>query len=351
LMRMQPEDLQTAGTINPETRSPEFSTTKPNFVDVAPLGSVENQGVAVNVEASQLSRALTLTEMRVKDGLDTDVDALCNCLLGRSDLAFINVGYQVKFLTGTAPDNTTGGSTSTGTGSPRSAELERLWAQLDTITEELGTTSTLREFSEEYREVSAKIAALEQEFYSESELGAPVSAATFAPSASTISNRVEYFLADLYAALDTPHQELEKAIRGGFLPITSREEALGEPGATPPRSPLSPPFSAIGRAQGGDPAALALQGSQALNGMAEAWQEFGESLQKNPKRAALEGEIERLEKNILDLNAEELRLDQGNNIQGIPDPSERLRTLRENRTKLERDLANVKGRLNKLNNG
>ena len=103
--RLQPEDLQTAAVINPETGAPEYVNTGTNFVDTAPLGSPEQQGVPVSVEATQLSRALTLAEMTVR------MDAYypnenCPCLLGRSDLAFINVGYQVKTLGQSSPDKT-----------------------------------------------------------------------------------------------------------------------------------------------------------------------------------------------------------------------------------------------------
>jgi hypothetical protein len=89
-------DLQTAAALNPETGAPEFVETEQNYVDVAPLGSPEQKGTHVNVEASQLSRALTLTEMAIRDDLSNSES--CGCLMNRADLAFINTGYQVKVL-------------------------------------------------------------------------------------------------------------------------------------------------------------------------------------------------------------------------------------------------------------
>lgn len=99
---MQPDDLQTAAVQTPEKKY-EFVKVGEGFVDSAPLGSSEQQGVQASVEAGQLSRALTLAEMTVKgDALSVDED--CACMTGRADLAFINVGYQVKTINAANPD-------------------------------------------------------------------------------------------------------------------------------------------------------------------------------------------------------------------------------------------------------
>lgn len=345
---LQPEDLQTAGTISPETGLPEFVPTQTNFVDSAPLSSIENNGTTVNVEATQLSRALTLAEMRIKDGSPSEFKA-CPCLTGRSDLAFINTGYQVKTLTGTADDNTTLRPTLTGTGSNLQTEINVISARLDN---EILTPA-------EREALGLQKFRLESTLF-KVESGDEVSTAAYTVPSQEMSAKVDLFLANLYAALDEPHQQFEKEIRGGYLPSTSRAAALGEPGVGPPQSPLSPPFSAIGRASGGDPEALALQGSQALNGIVEAWQDFGNNLQKNPKRAALESEIRQLEKKLADLGVEEERLTErnpetgalvpDNNIESFPSTSSRVNSLRSERERLEKQLSNVKGKLNLLNN-
>jgi hypothetical protein len=97
--KLQPEDLQTAGIINPDSK-PTFVTGKENYINVAPLHSPQQEGVPVNVEASQLSRALTLAEMG-DPGENAKIEA-CDCLMGRPDLAFINMGYSLKVLAATA---------------------------------------------------------------------------------------------------------------------------------------------------------------------------------------------------------------------------------------------------------
>ncbi len=101
LIDMQPEELQTAGIITPDKKV-EFTTVGETFVDAAPLGSPEQSGVFNSVEAGQLSRALTLAEMTIRD--HSAVDDTCVCVSGRADLAFINVGYQLKTVNAASQD-------------------------------------------------------------------------------------------------------------------------------------------------------------------------------------------------------------------------------------------------------
>ena len=314
ISRLAPEDLQTAATLNPETKEPEFDTTGTNFIDVAPLNSPQNKGIAANVEASQLSNGLTLAEMRPTD--EAASESVCSCLMGRSDLAFINVGYQVQFLTGTAPDDSDQATAPEGTGNNRTGTL------------------TVGGFIED--------------------LGGPVASEVYAPNADVVQSRVEQFLADLYTALDTPHQEFEKGLRGGFFKLPTREAALN-PEPAPPKQPLSPPFSAIGRAQGGDPEALALQGNAAVEGMASAWKRFGEGLQAGPKRTTLETEIRRLERKIQDLTQEEILLQkvvQSGSVSVSPSGNQtrRLANIPAEREAAERSLEKARTDLRTLNN-
>src|SRR5690606_25396933 len=96
--RLSAADVETA--LNPETSTPTFMDTGSNFIDAAPLDSPANRGRPVSVEVSQLSRALTIAEMGANG--EAVPDKQCACVFGRSELAFMNVGYQVEFLKGTA---------------------------------------------------------------------------------------------------------------------------------------------------------------------------------------------------------------------------------------------------------
>lgn len=108
LSTLSADDVQTSGIKNPETGKTEWSDTGTAFVGSAPLGSPQQKGVEPSVEASQLSRALSLSELSITD---TMPDADCECLLGRANLAFINFQYSGKVITGTSTD---GGSLTEG---------------------------------------------------------------------------------------------------------------------------------------------------------------------------------------------------------------------------------------------
>lgn len=232
--RLRPDDLQTAGVINPETGEPQFLNTETNFVDAAPLGSPEQKGVPVSVEAGQLSKALTLAELTLTKDMAMP-DEACACLMGRSDLAFINVGYQIKILNRASPDtgglpDASGAVSVVGTGGLNSSgDVEPI----------------------------ANLAV---------------------PSPEQIAATVDGFLFNLYKALDEPHQEYERKIRGEIL----SESSPPDPDFTLPQeqSTFAPPFSSPNRANLGDLEAIQQQGSSATQGLAEAWKSFGENLRK-----------------------------------------------------------------------
>jgi hypothetical protein len=94
---LSPDERQTAAVVNPKTKEPELVDAGDNFTGAPPLGSQEQKGAPESVEATQLSRALTLMEMSVRDSV-TREDENCVCLTGRQDLAFINSGYQIRTL-------------------------------------------------------------------------------------------------------------------------------------------------------------------------------------------------------------------------------------------------------------
>lgn len=234
LARLQIEDTQTAGVFNPDTKQATFDSSGPTFATVAPLGSPSNKGFNNSVEASQLSRALTLAEMTLLRPGDSP-DSNCACLLGRSDLAFMQSGYQVRLIRGTQPDNS--------------------------------TLSPAAEKGPVYPGTAG--AALLN----------PTDAASF----------VNKFLFDLYDTLATPHRKMEQALRGSFVDLP--QVTLDESPAGPPTSALEPPFSAASRMAVGDPAALALTGSTARADTKKAWQDFGNKLKSATDQRRLEGLI------------------------------------------------------------
>lgn len=327
--RMQVSDLQTAATLNPETGAAEFASNTKNFVDSAPLGSPANQGHVASIEVSQLSRALTIAEMRVKEDIGSEEN--CACLLGRSDLAFINEGYQVKFLKGTAPDPSTSLRTSVAR---RVSALREEMAVLDSRLDASSSDPLLiaagaeamsqkqLEFGLLKEERQREIEALESDLDSRVDTGEDILASILSDrgfdnsvAERTTLNRnqtitkVETFLANLYEALDGPHQAYEDELRGKLAPKgQSRADAISSNERKPTFSPFSPPFSAPNRAMGGDPAALALQGSSALSDLPQSWKTFGDNLRQSPQRAILNAKIDEARDELLRLTAEEKKL-------------------------------------------
>jgi hypothetical protein len=361
-------DLQTAATINPDTGKVQIISGESNFIDTATLNSPKNQGFSVSVEASQLSRALTLAEMRVKESFASNEE--CSCLLGRADLAFINSGYQVAiFSKGTVPDTTDMSSTQGGTGTARNnAEIARLQAAIQEQRDlkASGPTVADLQFDQYTTEISSLEAQLAEIQDFQTSLGSDateytaVSPKLATPSGAELISKVEAFLVNLYEVLDTPHQQFEKELRGNFLPGRTREEILnGEP-SPPPLGDFSPPYSAGNRARGGDPAALALQGSSALGGMAQAWKNFGDDLKSKPQQVILTGEIDALNAKLKALDEEEATLKAAKETKStIINPlvlsdgisrDKRLKDIEAERQKTERKRDDTQGRLNILNN-
>lgn len=304
-------ELETAGVLTPE--GPEFSSPGANYIDVAPLGTPEQKGSVnrtntVDVEASQLSRALTLAEMSVRDEVLTDES--CECLLGRADLAFINTGYQVRVLNDAAADAS---QIITGEGDP----LEGLLTVPDDIPND-----------------------------------APVGDLTVLSRTVTIS-RVEEFLAGLYKALDAPHQEVEKALRGDFIddPGVPLSDIRFGDGDQANLGDVAPPFNPLGRALGGDPEALATLAATSLDNAAEVWGDFAGNLKSNSQRTAISSEIERLKAKVASLEEERAELESslGNSVQVPASVSSQLESNQEQLNKARQDLANAEQKLSELN--
>jgi hypothetical protein len=356
--RMQPDDLQTAAILNPETKEVEFVPVEEPFIDTAPLGSPESKGLPVSVEAGQLSRALTLAEMTVAEQVIVK-DNKCNCLMGRSDLAFINVGYQTKFMGATVPDESTlfgsqevadaynkrsfqsNPSVSPEVQEQRQTISDRIEARQKHIddykaknqelydegaillNQKKGKTPRAAEIANALQanmlaiqveeEEIAKLEAEDQKLAPDPTYGLtpggivgddamvkPARSDLVALSPAEAQTKVDQFLFGLYSALDGPHQEYEDAIRGKTL---TRVQSGGygtdeERSRLPEQGALSPPFSAPNRYAVGDPLAIGLQGSQAKDQITQAWSEFSDNMQSSGKRAKLQGEISKLQKEV-----------------------------------------------------
>lgn len=318
IARLQPEDLQTAGMLNPEMGDPQFVQNGLNFIDSAPLNSPANTGAVASIEASQLSRALTVAEMTAKE--DVSPEDNCPCMQSRADLAFINVGYQVQFLTGTAPDRAPSAS---------AVILQRAIQDVQKQIDDLQSAIPFEEVDVQRLQMEGEVEQLFIRLEAlRAKLDGPVDGVSGDPLSSVMDlgstlpiaqpkvgnltdtlQRVETFLTDLYDVLDGPHQSYEDAIRGKLISGPSRQDIINSNEKATPPSSFSPPFSVTSRALGGDPEALALQGSSALGGLRQSWKKFGDNLKMKPERAALTREVAQDEQRVRSLEAEEKRLE------------------------------------------
>lgn len=293
IARLGPDDLQTASAVTPEMKQPEFTNTGTNFVSTATLNSKERQGGVAppDVEATQLSRALTLAEMQVRDGAlsGTTIDPDCQCITGRSDLAFINVGYQVQILKPTASDEDLSAKASAIIAKAEAAAANDQQVLIGQTTEAQAFAASIDAFLKtESPELALAVRNIQAGSAASLEVG---------PVRPTMTNgdlisKVDTYLSNLYKALDGPHQQYEKELRGELIPIQTRSpsQVRFENDASD-LSPLAPPFSAPNRAAGGDPKALAIQAGAALNEISDTWKSFGGSLKATAQRAQLQGEI------------------------------------------------------------
>lgn len=351
---LQPDDLQTAATINPDTKQPEFSTVGTadgtNFIDVAPLGTPKQQGAvnstsAASVEASQLSRALTLAEMAVQQ--EVLPDDQCDCLLGRSDLSFIAEGYQIDVVGASSP--AVSSSADVDAAKKQAAALAKqqeafVAAQTANATPETISLLTAQAISQFQIDHAAKFSQIGETlgsvtFADSSTQSTPVADLIMSPSESI--GKVEQFLTGLYQALDTSHQQLEAGLRGDALSLPqvnpqdirfSTPDTLGN---------MAPPFDAASRALGGDPVAQAIIANDDLNQAVGKFDNFGAGIQADAKRAQLQAEINTLETEI---SRQEAKIQSEIEL-GLQVSASDQKAL----DKLEQDLANAQQQLNILN--
>ena len=166
------------------------------------------------------------------------------------------------------------------------------------------------------------------------------------PSGPDLQLRVETFLVNLYSALDTDHQQFEKAIRGELLPqgnINPDQVRFEGEFAPTPQAPFSPPFNAPNRALGGDPAAIAQTAKSSIGDLKKTWSAFGDKLNANTQRTKLEGEIRKDVAKISRLEAQ--KADAQNFLSGnahgpFPgDPQKQIDDLNKEISRLQQDVA------------
>ena len=354
--RLGPDDLQTAASINPQTKQPVYNNTGTTFVSTATLTSKERQGAVSppDVEAAQLSRALTIAEMKVREDAlgGVPVDADCECITGRADLSFINVGYQVRTIRPTASDDDVRAQASALIAEARKAAETDPLVQNQQISVE---SATLTAIEAALLEASPELVQTVREQLADNGESLEVAPRLPVLTGESLSSRVEAFLADLYRALDGPHQEHERELRGELIRTENRTAEQVRFGTdTPEVSPFAPPFSVPGRAAGGDPAALALQGKTALSQAAEAWENFGDELKSNAERTKLQGEINRDKARIITLEAEKKRLETAQDSNSAilsPDGTieSRLETINKELDKAEQSVSDNQTKLDQLN--
>jgi len=142
----------------------------------------------------------------------------------------------------------------------------------------------------------------DEEYQTALDEGLPVSDAAFPKTSQAMMSKVDNFLFSLYGALDTDHQDYEGALRGRHLPrgtegdVNPENIRFGTPTST--YSSLDPPYSAPSRYAAGDPEAALKQYSSARQDIKQQWDDFGDELQANAKKARLDQEITNLKRDI-----------------------------------------------------
>lgn len=285
IANMSLSDEQTAGILNPSTKEPEFVRSQAPFVDTAPLGSADQKGFQTSVEAGQLSRALTLAEMTLKDEVSLPNED-CHCLF-RDDLAFLTKGYQIKTIQGTMSED--------------------LFVDED---------------------------------------GRPVLQSSMVTSGDGFIAQVEKYLFDLYSDLDRTHSEREKELRGGSSEGASREDRFES--APESYGRFSRPFSAPNRAHLGDPNAIVASMQSNAADIGKAWSEFGDKLHSNAERARLTSEIARDQAEIQRLQQERETLTQGSTTFVGVDVEKRLQEIDEHMGQLDQSIQDKSLRLSQV---
>jgi hypothetical protein len=343
LATMTPEEGQTAAVMvgsesSPNTKAPEFVGVDDEGVGTATLGSQEQRGIEPSVEATQLSRALTLAEMAVQDAAGRQQDGDCVCLTGRADLAFMSLDYQVKVLTGDAAEDSStlpansplvdrGGPIQTGATAALVSEVARLEAEkadVDARIKELeqqqresrsdeAVTQMLNEAWDLWGKLQTKTTEMQFELENQRAKYSGSSNSIFTKTNSEVVNKVEDFLLKLYSTLDDAHQLFESAIRGDKLPMQDAADLVPRPtpkrhvspnaASTSPPSELAPPFSAPNRFMLGDASAAVGSAESNVNNLSKAWSDFSKDLRGDSAKRNLSTQISQDKASIARLTA------------------------------------------------
>lgn len=330
LATMTPDESETAAVLagtggNPNTRTPQFVDAGDLYLPSAPLGTPRTEP---SVEVSQLSRALTLAEMAVKEEIEEDGD--CVCLTGRADLAFMSKDYQVKVLSGTAtPDTSTLPDGSSGAESAADLDVARpidTGATPQAVRKLEARVAMQRARADELKkqavdsggdpvsvqlliEAEKRVVSLQQtQLAVQSQLDEQQShynssSSIFTKTNSEVVSKVEQFLTKLYTTLDDAHQQFESAIRGDLLAHTNADFSNLNAAATNPPSEFAPPFSAPNRFMLGDPNAAVGSVQTNAQNIANAWNNFGKDLRANSEARALTTQISQDKASVARLTA------------------------------------------------
>lgn len=334
IAQLQPDDLRTSGFTTPGTSATQYGNTGTNFATTPVLNSPQTTGVFTSVEASQLSQGLTLAEMNVLDNqgaMDSNSNQPdCMCLLGRSDLAFINTGYQVQTISGTTPDGS---------------------SLYDTNGFAAGTPGIISSTTVPDGIKGADATAYQAAITSNT----PLNSTSMASMTSVqVENVIDNFLYGLYAALDTPHQMYESQLRGGtfVLPLPGANGTL-QVGPNSGLGTFAPPFSAAGRYATGDPRAIAQQASSDVANLSQAWHSFSTALASTVQVTQLSGQIAADQQQLATLQMQLATLQQpgapvvGNALAAATGtlPPTQVAQLQQQINALEQKIANEQGQL------
>jgi hypothetical protein len=318
LSAMVPDDLQTAGFSTPNGPQFQPAPTAPQdgsalVTGGTTLGSPQQQGLPTTVEAGQLSKGLLLTELTALTD-DSPKNPDCACLLGRSDLAFISQGYNLKALSSpfaAAPDNS-------------SLDPNSLFANITTTTTQ-----------------------------------APVVDPSMTQQVPDLTSKIDTFLFTLYDTLDTTHQAYENVLRGQPAYQTDAQAQaqaasdaqvaqnieFGTQGGDLPN--LAPPFNAPARAVGGDPAASIGAIDSATSQLTQQWQAFGKNLKSTASKAQFQAQISSDKSLISQLQTQLANLKQPGAVY-VGDKTAAIESLQKQLNAAEQDLSNNQLKLNQL---
>jgi hypothetical protein len=365
---LQPTDLSTAGVVQPDNSLSPPAPGSNQFVGPSgynALGSPQQAGSPPSVQATNLARALTLSEMVVQDqgpgsfpGSPTSAGCTCQ-LQGRSgDFQFLQVGYSVQptggsgtgaVITGVAAaDLTTLGnslpgapvSSTLGSG-PNTSPLQQslnnqiqivqaLQAQLDAVqaransidmvTNPIGWAAaqqTITNLQSQVDQAQQVQTSIEEQIQVSQSIGGQTALPGSFPANGSVLAMAETFLANLYQVLDVPHQQLEHTLRGDYMP----GGALNQPanflndGATS-TTPLAPPFSPATAAALGNPVAGVIAGASNAMNLTQTWNQFGQQLQSSAQRTVLQQQISSNQAQLTSIQSQISALQQQTMTQG-----------------------------------